>query len=102
MKEKTIDMTETVLCPAREIPRLAPRDVVVCGGGPAGCAAAIAAARQALNVLLVEGQGQLGGMGEAAGTAAAQIVNRRVPFREVDTDALRDELRCRGAILELG
>lgn len=38
-------------------------DVVVCGGGPAGCAAALAAARQGLSVLLVEGQGQLGGMG---------------------------------------
>lgn len=38
-------------------------DVVVCGGGPAGCAAAIAAARAGLRVLLVEAQGQLGGMG---------------------------------------
>jgi glycine/D-amino acid oxidase-like deaminating enzyme len=37
-------------------------DVVVCGGGPAGCAAALAARREGLTVLLVEGQGQLGGM----------------------------------------
>lgn len=38
-------------------------DVAVCGGGPAGCAAALAAARQGLKTLLVEAQGQLGGMG---------------------------------------
>ena len=37
-------------------------DVVVCGGGPSGCAAALAAKREGLKVLLLEGQGQLGGM----------------------------------------
>jgi hypothetical protein len=38
-------------------------DVVVCGGGPAGIAAALAARRGGLRVLLVEAQGRLGGMG---------------------------------------
>lgn len=38
-------------------------DLIVCGGGPAGVAAAIAARRSGLSVLLVEGHGQLGGMG---------------------------------------
>jgi len=37
-------------------------DVVVCGGGPSGCAAALAARREGLKVLLVEGHSQLGGM----------------------------------------
>lgn len=37
--------------------------VVVCGGGPAGICAAIAARRAGVKVLLVEGMGQLGGMG---------------------------------------
>lgn len=37
-------------------------DVVVCGGGPSGCAAALSAAREGLKVLLVESMGQLGGM----------------------------------------
>jgi len=46
----------------REIPILKARDVVVCGGGPSGIAAALAARRAGLDVLLVEGQGQLGGM----------------------------------------
>lgn len=38
-------------------------DVVVCGGGPAGHAAALAARRNGLSVLLVEAHGQLGGNG---------------------------------------
>jgi len=38
-------------------------DLVVCGGGPSGCAASLAAARQGLKVLLIENQGQLGGTG---------------------------------------
>jgi hypothetical protein len=37
-------------------------DLVVCGGGPSGCAAAMAAARAGLSVLLVESQSQPGGM----------------------------------------
>lgn len=38
-------------------------DVVVAGGGPAGCAAAIASAREGMKTLLVEATGALGGMG---------------------------------------
>ena len=38
-------------------------DVLVCGGGPAGLAAALAARRNGMRTLLVEAQGQLGGMG---------------------------------------
>ena len=38
-------------------------DLVVAGGGPAGCAAAIAAGRLGVKVLLVEAMGCLGGMG---------------------------------------
>jgi ribulose 1,5-bisphosphate synthetase/thiazole synthase len=37
-------------------------DVLVCGGGPAGVAAAIMAARQKAKVLLIERYGRLGGM----------------------------------------
>lgn len=38
-------------------------DVIVVGGGPAGCGAAASAAREGAKVLLVEGMGALGGMG---------------------------------------
>jgi len=38
------------------------QDVVVCGGGPAGFAAALAAARQGAKVLLLERLSQVGGM----------------------------------------
>lgn len=37
-------------------------DVIVCGGGPAGCAAAIGAAREGAKALLLEASGMLGGM----------------------------------------
>ncbi len=36
-------------------------DVIVCGGGPAGCGAAIAAAREGAKTLLIEKNGYLGG-----------------------------------------
>jgi hypothetical protein len=47
----------------RDLPVAKARDVVVCGGGPSGIAAALAARRAGLDVLVVEGQGQLGGNG---------------------------------------
>ena len=46
----------------REIPLNDEYDVIVAGGGPAGCAAAIAAAREGAKTLLIEAQGSLGGM----------------------------------------
>jgi len=48
--------------PAREIPVFAETDVLVVGGGPAGTAAAIAAARLGADVLLVERYNHLGGL----------------------------------------
>ena len=53
--------------PARAVPLFGTFDVVVLGGGPAGIAAAAAAARLGAGVLLVERYGFLGGMGTAAG-----------------------------------
>ncbi len=49
----------------RELPVDASWDVLVAGGGPAGCAAATAAAREGARTLLLEATGMLGGMGTA-------------------------------------
>jgi len=52
----------TYLEPARAIPVFTEADVLVVGGGPAGTAAAIAAARLGADVLLVERYNHLGGL----------------------------------------
>ncbi|MCD6521074.1 MAG: FAD-dependent oxidoreductase [Anaerolineae bacterium] len=49
----------------REVPVVASADVVVCGGGPGGFSAAIAAARHGAEVILIERNGFLGGLATA-------------------------------------
>src|SRR5271163_1074193 len=48
--------------PARQVPVFAETDVLVVGGGPAGTAAGLAAARLGADVLLVERYNHLGGL----------------------------------------
>lgn len=55
-KQKTIRFTQNVQV-------VGDWDVIVAGGGPAGCTAAAAAAREGAKTLLVEATGSLGGMG---------------------------------------
>jgi hypothetical protein len=57
----------TIEEPARQIPLYGEYEVAVLGGGPAGIAAAVAAARAGRRTLLIERYGFLGGMGTAAG-----------------------------------
>jgi hypothetical protein len=54
--------TRTYFEPGRQVPVFAETDVLVVGGGPAGCAAAIAAGRLGADVLLLERYGYLGGL----------------------------------------
>ncbi len=51
---------------AREIPCDDSWDAIVVGGGPTGCAAAAAAAREGARTLLIEATGMLGGSGTSA------------------------------------
>lgn len=60
-------MHKTLTEPSRQTPVHGEYDVVVLGGGPAGIAAAVSAARAGRSTLLIERYGFLGGMGTAAG-----------------------------------
>ncbi len=60
-------MPEFLTEPSRRTEVLGEYEVVVLGGGPAGIAAAVAAAKAGRSTLLVERYGFLGGMGTAAG-----------------------------------
>ena len=60
-------LPKTISEPARQIPLYGEYEVAVLGGGPAGIAAAVAAARAGRRTLLIERYGFLGGMGTAAG-----------------------------------
>ena len=52
--------------PARDLPLDDSWDVIVVGGGPAGCTAAASASREGARTLLIEASGSLGGMGTSA------------------------------------
>ncbi len=59
-------MMNTYTLQARSIPLSGSWDVIVAGGGPAGCTAAAAAARAGAKTLLLEFSGALGGSGTSA------------------------------------
>ncbi|MFW5868056.1 MAG: FAD-dependent oxidoreductase [Armatimonadota bacterium] len=55
-------MAEESVSVEEQVPVAGDWDVIVCGGGPAGAAAAIAAGRRGRSVLLIEMHGRLGGL----------------------------------------
>ncbi|MFW6438305.1 MAG: FAD-dependent oxidoreductase [Armatimonadota bacterium] len=61
-------MTETTVHIEEQLPIVGEWDVIVCGGGPAGIGAAIAAAAEGVSTLLVEAQQHLGGLASSLAT----------------------------------
>ncbi len=62
-REESARSVDRVVCePARDVPIAGDGDVVVCGAGPAGVAAAVAAARKGARTRLLEVNGCLGGI----------------------------------------
>ncbi|MCD6165861.1 FAD-dependent oxidoreductase, partial [bacterium] len=58
-------------------------DILVAGGGPAGVAAAVAAARQNRSVCLIEAHSCLGGMGTAGMVVETQADSRTINIRKL-------------------
>lgn len=90
-------MSDWVDEPARRTELYGEYDAVVLGGGPAGIAAAVAAARGGARTLLVERYGFLGGMGTAGGvTNFAGLYGRRDGvMQQLVRGAVVDELLAR-------
>ena len=88
--------TEVYREPAKDLKVLGHWDVVVAGGGPAGCAAALAAARCGARTLLVEKAGHLGGQTVDAMVCVVLSTNG-VDFQGVWHDYIRAIRRRRGA-----
>jgi hypothetical protein len=86
----------TVIEPERSLPVFGDYDVVVVGGGPAGIAASVSAARHGARTLLVERYGFLGGMGTAGGvTNFAGLYGRRDGVMTQLVHGVADELLAR-------
>lgn len=76
-------MTRMLTEDSRQIPVCADVDVAVCGGGPAGVGAALAAARAGASVILLESQLCLGGQ------ATSGMMNRLGPYHDQEKIILR-------------
>lgn len=81
-----LDVKGFIKEPARRIPVVDSADVVIVGGGPAGVAAAISAARQGSSVLVLERQYFLGGL--FTGCGVTPIIDMYSPTESGKTQAI--------------
>ncbi len=92
-------MGALVTRPATDAPVMAQSDVVVVGGGPAGLAAAVSAARQGASVTLLERYAHLGGL--AAGGMVLVLDDFADGAEEVTVCGIAQEMVDRLEALEL-
>jgi ribulose 1,5-bisphosphate synthetase/thiazole synthase len=93
-----------VVVPETRVEVLAEADVLVCGGGPAGVAAACSAAREGARTMLIERWPFLGGMATAALVAIWHLSDReKIVIRGIVQEAIeraerRNWIRFRGSV----
>ena len=93
-----------VVVPEKKVEVLAEADVLVCGGGPAGVAAACSAARNGAKTILIERWPFLGGMGTAALVNIWHLSDRqKIVIRGIIEEAVqraerRNWIRFRGSL----
>ena len=95
--KRTMPANDTIMEPAREIPVAGRCDVLVLGGGPAGFAAAVCAARMGARTLLIEQAGALGGMA-TTGLMSHWTGSTRGGIYEEILDRSRDDAENRQTI----
>jgi hypothetical protein len=95
------DRVRLITRPAREVPVVVETDVLVCGGGPGGTAAAVAAARQGAKVAIIERYNHLGGL--ATGGLVLVLPHFEDHGRQVigglGLETRTGLLECRGAVM---
>lgn len=92
-----------VVEPTKKVPVIGETDVVVCGGGPSGIMAALAAARTGSKVILLEQYGFLGGMATAAlvGPISKFNFNGKRVVGGIPEEFINNLHHMQGAIIDL-